>query len=124
VISHLSLGVRDLGRSGDFYDAILAPLGVVRVWESETGLGYGPPGGNDKLALFEVKEDVRLAAGPRFHLAFSAPSPEAVDAFYDAAITNGGHCEGRPGIRERYGPDYYAAFIRDLDGHKLEAKSE
>jgi len=125
MLSHLSFGVRDLARAGAFYDACLAPLGVVRVWGNPHGLGYGPPDGNDKLALFPVPDpDVRLAAGPRFHLAFAAPDPAAVDAFYAAAMAHGGTCEGPPGLRPHYGPTYYAAFVRDPDGHKLEAKCQ
>lgn len=119
MIGHASLGVSDLDASGRFYDAVLRALGYDRVWSHERALGYGPPGGNDKLALFPRDGD--LAAGPGFHLAFDAPSQDAVDAFHAAALANGGECQGPPGLRPHYGETYYAAFVLDPDGHKLEA---
>lgn len=121
VLGHLSFGVRDLALSALFYDAALAPLGMVRVWSSPRGVGYGPEGGNDRLALFPQPDaDRPLAAGPGFHLAFHAPTRAAVEAFHAAAVTSGGTCVGPPGLRERYSPTYYAAFVLDPDGHKLE----
>ena len=123
MLSHLSLGVADLARSQRFYDAALAPLGYVRLWAFDDAIGYGVPGGNDKLALFvHPSADVPLAAGPGFHLCFEACSSEAVDGFHAAAMATGGTDEGAPGLRPHYGATYYAAFVRDPDGHKLEAK--
>jgi len=123
MLSHLSLGVADLARSQAFYDAALAPLGIVRLWAYPDAIGYGLPGGNDKLALFEHADaDVPLAAGPGFHLCFTGPSAEAVAAFHAAAVAAGGTDEGPPGPRPQYGERYWAAFVRDPDGHKLEAK--
>ena len=123
MLSHLSLGVRDLDRTSAFYDAALAPLGIVRVWRVHDAVGYGIPGGQDKLALFlHADADAPLAAGPGFHLCFSAPSSAAVDAFHAAALLHGGRDDGAPGLRPHYGATYYAAFVRDPDGHKLEAK--
>lgn len=119
MLGHLSFGVRDLAAATAFYDAILAPLGVVRVWSSPKGAGYGAPGGQDRLALFPVAEPA--APGPGFHLAFDAPTQAAVDAFHGAALAAGGQDRGAPGLRPHYSPSYYAAFITDLDGHKLEA---
>jgi catechol 2,3-dioxygenase-like lactoylglutathione lyase family enzyme len=127
MFSHISLGVRDLERTQAFYDAALAPLGMVRLWRTARGIGYGPPNpdGNEKLALFAQTEvDVPLAAGPGFHLALAAPSSAAVDAFHAAAVAHGGRDDGGPGIRPHYGKNYYAAFVFDPDGHKLEAKVE
>ena len=122
MLSHLSLGVRDLERAAAFYDAALAPLGVVRVWSFDDAIGYGLPGGQDKLALWNHPDAEQLAAGPGFHLCFAAPSQEAVAAFHAAALEHGGTDEGGPGLRPHYGETYYAAFVRDPDGHKLEAK--
>ncbi|HVZ33598.1 MAG TPA: VOC family protein [Polyangiaceae bacterium] len=124
MLGHLSLGVRDLDRSQVFYDAALAPLGCVRLWRVARGLGYGPPNpeGNERLALFLQTEGTSsLAAGPGFHLALTAPDSAAVDAFHRAALAAGGRDEGGPGPRPHYGQKYYAAFVRDPDGHKLEA---
>ncbi|HEY8567091.1 MAG TPA: VOC family protein [Beijerinckiaceae bacterium] len=120
MLGHLSFGVADLSRAVRFYDAALAPLGAVRVWTVADGAGYGPPGGGDKLALKQQPGPV-TPPGPGFHLAFDAPSREAVDAFHAAALAQGGRDAGAPGLRPRYGPTYYAAFVLDPDGHKLEA---
>jgi catechol 2,3-dioxygenase-like lactoylglutathione lyase family enzyme len=119
VLDHLSLGVADLSRAMTFYDAVLAPLGYVRVFADARFAGYGLPGGENKLALFSVGES--HPAGPGWHLALTAPSMSAVDAFHAAALAHGGSDEGQPGPRPRYGAGYYAAFCRDPDGHKLEA---
>ncbi len=119
-LGHLSLGVADLARAIAFYDAALAPLGGVRVWQNERGAGYGPPGKADVLAVKLQKEPV-TPPGPGFHLAFDAPDRSAVDAFHAAALARGGRCDGPPGLRPHYGPTYYAAFVFDPDGNKLEA---
>jgi catechol 2,3-dioxygenase-like lactoylglutathione lyase family enzyme len=120
VLSHLSFGVADLAKATAFYDAVLAALGYVRVWSNEDGVSYGEAGGNDKLALF-VQASRVAPPGAGFHLAFKAPSRAAVDAFHAAALRLGGRDEGAPGARPDYSPTYYAAFVTDLDGHKLEA---
>ena len=120
MLSHLSFGVADLGKAAAFYDGALGALGYVRVWSNEDGVGYGVGGGNDRLALF-VQTDRPSPPGPGFHLAFEAPSRAAVDAFHTAALRLGGRDEGAPGARPDYSPTYYAAFVTDLDGHKLEA---
>jgi catechol 2,3-dioxygenase-like lactoylglutathione lyase family enzyme len=120
MLGHLSFGVNDLDRAAAFYDRILAPLGFVRVWTNPKGVGFGEKRGGDKLALF-AKPQQAVAPGPGFHLAFNAPSREAVDAFHAAAVSAGGKDCGAPGLRLHYSATYYAAFVVDLDGHKLEA---
>ncbi|QJE72080.1 VOC family protein [Aerophototrophica crusticola] len=119
MLGHLSFGVRDLDASVSFYDAALAPLGLVLVWRSGRGAGYGPPGGEDILALFQ--EPGAHPPGPGFHLAFDAPDRTAVDRFHAAALSKGGRDQGPPGLRPQYHAHYYAAFVLDPDGHKLEA---
>lgn len=119
MIDHLSMGVANLDRSTAFYDGVLGKIGFVRVWTSNSAAGYGPPGGNDKLALFETRG--ARAPGAGFHLAFTAASEEAVRQFHAAALQLGGTDAGGPGLREKYGPTYYAAFVFDPDGAKLEA---
>lgn len=124
MLGHVSFGVSNIERSRAFYDAALAPLGYVRIWGDEHGLGYGPPNpeGNEKLALFLMEQSAApLAAGPGFHLALTAPSENAVDQFHAAALAMGGRDDGGPGLRPHYGHTYYAAFVFDPDGHKLEA---
>ncbi len=121
MLSHLSFGVTDLARSGAFYDAVLATLGYVRVWTTgSAGIGYGLAGGGDKLALFACAGTVR-APGDGFHLAFTAPDRASVDRFHAAALSLGGSDLGGPGPRPHYGERYYAAFVADPDGYKLEA---
>jgi len=120
VLSHLSLGVADLARAAAFYDGVLGALGYVRVWGDEEAVGYGEPGANDRLALF-VKPGLASSPGAGFHLAFAAPSRASVDAFHAAALRLGGQDQGAPGPRPQYSPTYYAAFVTDPDGHKLEA---
>lgn len=122
MFDHLSIGVQDLDRAGAFYDAALAPLGFVRLWRHPRAVGYGPAGfeGEAPFAIVHAKGGPQ-ASEPDFHLAFRAPSREAVDGFHAAAVTAGGSDDGPPGIRENYDPGYYAAFVRDLDGHRLEA---
>ena len=119
MLAHLSFSVADLTRSVDFYDATLAPLGYLRLWRTDRAAGYGIADGNDRLALFEVRDP--LVAGPGFHLALQAPDRSAVDRFHEAALIAGGTNDGRPGLRPHYAETYYAAFIRDPDGWKLEA---
>ena len=120
MLGHLSFGVSDLDRAAAFYDRILAPLGFVRVWANPKGVGFGPKGGGDKLALFS-RPPQAVAPGPGFHLAFDAPSRTAVDAFHAAALKAGGTDCGAPGLRPHYSATYYAAFVIDLDDYKLEA---
>jgi catechol 2,3-dioxygenase-like lactoylglutathione lyase family enzyme len=123
VLAHLSFGVESLERATAFYEKVLAPLGYARVWASDAAVGFGERGGADRFALF-ARPGQTVAPGPGFHLAFRAPSQSAVDAFHAAAIAAGGKDAGAPGLRPHYGASYYAAFVIDLDGYKLEAKHE
>jgi catechol 2,3-dioxygenase-like lactoylglutathione lyase family enzyme len=120
MLHHVSLGVADLGRAATFYDAVLRELGYVRVWTAATAVGYGPSGGGDKLAI-KLRDPGAILPGEGFHLAFSAPDHESVRRFHGAALRHGGRDNGAPGPRLHYGPDYYAAFVVDPDGHRIEA---
>jgi catechol 2,3-dioxygenase-like lactoylglutathione lyase family enzyme len=120
MLGHLSIGVTDIKRSAAFYDAAFAPMGFVRIWSDADAVGYGPAG--DTLEPFMIVE--KQGAGPPgkgFHLAFNAPSHAAVDGFYAGAMANGGTDNGAPGLRPQYAPTYYAAFVIDPDGWRLEA---
>lgn len=119
MLSHVSLGVVDLERARRFYDAALAPLGAVCLYGDERCLGYGPQNGDEQLNLFRCDRSPEV--GPGFHLAFEAPSRGAVEAFHAAALAFGGRDDGPPGVRVHYGESYFAAFVFDPDGHKLEA---
>ena len=115
MIDHLTLKVRDLARSKAFFLAALGPLGYELVMEGPGMLGLGA----------DRKPDLWLAQDPEnarpTHLAISAPSRKAVDAFHAAALRAGGTDNGRPGIRADYHPTYYAAFVLDEDDHNIEA---
>ena len=125
MLHHVSLGALNIEAAARFYDQALAPLGYVRVWtdlrpgQSGQAVGYGPPGSGDKLAIKQVAQPVPSIPG--FHLALAAPNREAVNAFHAAAIAAGGTDNGAPGLRPNYGPDYYAAFVIDPEGHRIEA---
>lgn len=126
MLHHISLGTADMPVSVAFYDAVLATLGYVRVWSDlrpgETGqaVGYGVPGGGDALALKQVPPGSSLAS-PGLHVAFAAPSRAAVTAFHAEALARGAIDNGPPGLRSWYGPNYFAAFVVDPNGHRLEA---
>ncbi|MFT6821949.1 MAG: catechol 2,3-dioxygenase-like lactoylglutathione lyase family enzyme [Myxococcota bacterium] len=120
LLHHLSLPVSDLEASTRLYDAALAALGFERVWSTPDAVGYGPPGGGDKLALKRRGSDV-TAPSAGFHVAFAAPDRKSVDAFWAAACAAGATDNGPPGLRPHYGPSYYAAFVIDLDGFAIEA---
>lgn len=116
MIDHLTLKVRDLARSRALLSAALAPLGYEVLMEFEGMVGMGADKKPD-LWLAQDPEGTR----PPLHLAFTAPSRKAVDAFHAAALAAGARDNGGPGIRKEYHPTYYAAFVLDLDGHNLEA---
>ena len=126
MLHHISFGVADIKRSAAFYDAAFVPLGYIRVWEDLTpgdtdqAVGYGLPGGGDKFTI-KLRGDDAHCPGTGFHLAFAAPSRNAVTLFHKAAIAHGGLDNGAPRLRTHYGPDYFAAFVIDPDGHRVEA---
>jgi catechol 2,3-dioxygenase-like lactoylglutathione lyase family enzyme len=120
MLHHLSIPVTNVERSGRFYDAALGALGYVRVWSDADAVGYGFAGGGDKFAIKSPLSPIQVP-GPGFHIAFAATSTAAVDAFHAAALRQGGTDYGEPGPRPHYGPRYYAAFVLDPDGYRLEA---
>ena len=120
MLHHVSFGVSNLERSAAFYDAALTVLGYVRVWTDATAVGYGLAAGQDLFAV-KLKASDAVAPGPGFHLAFTAPSREAVARFHAEALAHGGQDNGAPGLRPAYGPNYFAAFVIDPDGYRIEA---
>jgi catechol 2,3-dioxygenase-like lactoylglutathione lyase family enzyme len=121
MITHVSIGVRDIHRSKRFYDAALEPLGYkcLRAARSLVGYGYG----RDSIALWVVQAEHPVSADEKsgLHFCFTAANASAVDAFHAAALRSGGHDNGALALRLIYGPDYYAAFIIDPDGYRIEA---
>jgi catechol 2,3-dioxygenase-like lactoylglutathione lyase family enzyme len=124
IIDHMGLGVSDFPRALRFYEQALAPLGislVMRVTKEESG-GYEGAGlGRNGKPSFWLGASGRT--NPPVHVAFVAHDRRAVDAFYQAAIAAGGKDNGPPGIRAHYHPNYYGAFVLDLDGNNIEAVS-
>ncbi len=121
MLSHISLGVSNLERSVAFYDATLATLGYVRVWRDDDAAGYGRPGGDDEFSI-KQHEGVLQRSSYRSHIAFNASDNEATRRFHATALIHGADDEGAPGFCPEYGEGYYASFVRDPDGYRLEAK--
>ncbi len=123
MLSHVILGVDDVTRAVEFYDAILGVLGYERRWIGETGAGYGTHDelGIDTFWLTKPIDGKPATVGNGTNVAFIAPSRKAVQDFYEKALGLGGTSEGEPGIREEAHPNFYAAYVRDLDGHKIVA---
>ena len=121
MIAHVSIGVQDIDRSKRFYDAALEPLGYrcLRAARSLVGYGYG----RDSIAfwVFQAERPVPADEKSGLHFCFTAPDAAAVDAFHATAMAAGGRDNGAPGLRPVYDPDYYAAFIIDPDGYRIEA---
>lgn len=118
MIDHVSIPVRDLAAATRFYDAVLAPLGLTRLETRPATAGYGK-----RYAEFWVnlRADGFAVPSDGHHVCLRARSPEIVDAFHAAALAQGGTSDGTPGQRPHFGEGYYAAFVRDPDGHRIEA---
>ena len=119
MIDHLSIGVRSVAKTKRFYDRILEPLGYQALSESPGSLGYG--NGGIQLWMYETDRPVPADDKSGLHFCFTAPTRKSVDAFHAAALAAGGRDNGPAGLRADYGADYYAAFVVDPDGYRLEA---
>jgi len=128
-LDHISLGVNDLAQAKAFFDAALAPLGLVPHLQIPGEVAYRPahedPNLVEGFALYIGFEDPamkrKVVPSAGFHLAVRAPTRQAVRLFHRAALAAGGRDQGAPGLRPTYHPNYYAAFVLDPDGHHLEA---
>ena len=119
IMSHVSIGVGDLARAVAFYDAVLPVLGCKKLFEFPQAVAYGKA-----FPEFWVQPPIDgqpPSPGNGTHFCFLAESKEAVHAFYEAALAAGATEDGAPGPRPLYGDPYYGGFVRDLDGHKIEA---
>jgi len=122
MIDHVSLGVRDLDQSRQFYDAVLRPLGIVRTVDfQQRGSDYGAMAGSLGVEFTITVEASNSLPARGMHVCFRAPDRAAVQAFHTAALRCGGRSDGEPGLRPQYHPDYFAAFVIDPDGHRVEA---
>jgi catechol 2,3-dioxygenase-like lactoylglutathione lyase family enzyme len=118
-LAHIGFTVSDLIKAKEMYTKALAPLGLSVQMEGEGYIGFGQ-GGSNALWLGGASEKHAIASKD-VHVAFLAPSKEAVDAFYKEGMRAGFTDNGAPGIREHYAPNYYAAFLLDADGNNIEA---
>jgi catechol 2,3-dioxygenase-like lactoylglutathione lyase family enzyme len=123
MLDHVSIAVADLTAAERFYDAVMAALGVVKVGADPLWLGYGAR--SDAAHPDRSYLSVRLGTGSPAedgrHWCFKAVSRATVDAFWRAGLEAGGLDDGAPGLRPHYHADYYAAFLRDPDGNRVEA---
>ena len=122
MFSHFTLGSNNLKRAKSFYETVLAPLEWVFHGQNDALMRFGS---EDKdfphLFICTPYDGLPATWSNGFHIAFNADSSQRVDAFYAAAISNGGIDEGKPGLRPHYAEDYYGAYVRDPDGNKLQA---
>lgn len=119
MIDHVSLAVADLARAATFYDAVLQPLGLQRLVERAGTIGFGKRYPEVWLNLRPGTASTLADTGA--HIALRAPDEAAVRAFHAAALAAGGRDDGAPGPRRAAMTPYFGAFVRDLDGNKLEA---
>ena len=119
MIDHISIGVRNVAASKRFYDAALRPLGYRCLSDSPESLGYGAS--VPVLWINAAERPAPADSRSGLHFCFSAPDRRSVDSFHAAGLTCGGRDNGRPGLRADYGAGYYAAYLVDPDGYRIEA---
>lgn len=123
LVDHFSITVRDLARAKPFYKAVMEALGAVVAYERADAIGFGERNRpqDDRHTYLSVYESKSALPDPRRHWCFRAPSVGAVKAFHAAGLAAGGKDEGQPGLRPHYHAGYYAAFVSDPDGNRVEA---
>jgi catechol 2,3-dioxygenase-like lactoylglutathione lyase family enzyme len=123
MLDHVSITVRDFIIAAPFWDAVMAGLGVPCVARTERSAGFGTRSRpeDDGFTYLTVRESAGAVVADSRHWCFRAPNRAAVDAFYAAGLAAGGSCDGPPGLRPAYHIAYYAAFLRDPDGNRIEA---
>jgi catechol 2,3-dioxygenase-like lactoylglutathione lyase family enzyme len=122
LLDHVSITVRDLRRVRPFYLAVTAALGARVAYDRDDAIGFGERNRpqDDVHTYLSIFESPAAQADPRRHCCLRAGSIDQVDAFHAAGLATGASSDGGPGIR-RYHPGYYAAFLLDPEGNKLEA---
>jgi catechol 2,3-dioxygenase-like lactoylglutathione lyase family enzyme len=119
LIDHISVGVGDLDRSARFYEAALAPLGLSRLVTRPGTIGFGKSYPEFWINLRPAMAPVPQDSG--CHICLRAKSAAEVDEFHASALDAGGSSDGAPGLRPHDRVRYYAAFVRDPDGNRIEA---
>ena len=122
MLDHVAIQCSDLGASGAFYDAVLAPLGITRAMDFGAVVGFGTSGSPDFWIGPADSEGGGTGGDFReTHLAFAAADRDAVRAFFEAAVAHGAEVLHEPRVWPEYHPDYFGAFVRDPDGNNVEA---
>ena len=119
ILSHVSVGTNDFEKAKKFYQTVLATLGCRIIMEHPGAVAFGRE--YPEFWVGTTFDGKKATVGNGSHFGFNADSHEQVDRFYAAAVANGASPDGEPGGREDYGEPYYGCFLRDLDGHKIEA---
>jgi len=122
LLDHLSITVVDFKKAVAFYKAVMASLGAELVYEEADAIGFGERNspGQSQHTYLSIFGSAAASSDARRHYCFKAKSHAQVQAFHAAALENGGSDAGQPGLRD-YHSTYYAAFVLDPDGNKLEA---
>lgn len=123
MLDHVSITAPDIGAVAGFYDAVMQALGYPLVYEKPDARGYGLRAGSDvpERSYISIYQSPAMLPDPRRHWCFKAESKAAVEAFHDAALAHGGRDDGPPGLRPQYHAGYYAAFVIDPAGNRIEA---
>ena len=119
IISHISVGTNNFERAVEFYDKVLSTLGCKQIMKHPGAVAYGK-----EYPEFWVQTPYNgepATVGNGSHIGFIAATKEAVHAFHETALREGGTDDGAPGPRPDYGDAYYGCFVRDLDGNQIEA---
>jgi len=123
LLDHVSITVADLNGACPYYDAIMSALGCEKVYDRAEALGYGARcrASTPFETYLAVYPSAEATTDDKRHWCFKATSRAQVRAFHAAALAHGGTCDGPPGLRVHFHLSYYAAFVRDPQGHRLEA---
>lgn len=119
ILSHVSIGTNDFERAIRFYDAVISAIGGKRIMEHPGAVAYGRA--YPEFWVQRPHDGGSANVGNGTHFGFNVSSKEEVDAFHAAGLAAGATDDGEPGPREDYGAPYYGCFLRDPDGHKIEA---
>jgi catechol 2,3-dioxygenase-like lactoylglutathione lyase family enzyme len=122
MFSYMMIGSNDLARAIAFYDAVMATLGHARIEDPDpNSASWGTPEPGPHIMVGPPFDGKRATAGNGMMISFEAKDRDSVDRFHRAALAYGGSDEGAPGLRPHYGPNFYAGYVRDPDGNKLNA---
>ncbi len=123
LLDHVSISVPDLARVRQFYDAVMTSLGAMKVYDTDQAIGYGKRCHDIQVAnsYLSIYQSAQANCDDKRHWCFKATTREQVREFYAAGITTGGTGDGEPGLRPQYHEHYFAAFLRDPAGNRIEA---